>query len=159
MQRSRLHPLRIQKLWHVYQINVAPLIAILHRPSVNEMVHQESDNINPDTAREALLLLVCYTAIVSMDPEQFLEVLGEDSRMCIQKYRLATDQAFARANFTESQNIHVLQAAVLFILCLRRKWDTRLVWAASAVVVSVAQGHGLHRDGQHLGLSPFDTEI
>lgn len=123
------------------------------------MVYQVSDNLNPDPAHEVLLLSVCYAAIVSMDPDQCIEILGEDSETCIQKYRLAMDQALVRANFIKSQNIHVLQAAVLFLLCLRRKGGTRLVWAASAVVVRVAQGQGLHRDGQHLGLSPFDTEI
>ncbi|OJJ84645.1 uncharacterized protein ASPGLDRAFT_74065 [Aspergillus glaucus CBS 516.65] len=159
LHSSYLDPSRIQELWRVYKINVAPLIATLNRPSVDEMVCQESENINPDPAREALLLSVCYAVIVSMDPKQCLEALGENSETSIQKYRFATDQALVRANFIKSQNIHVLQAAVLFLLCLRRKGDTRLVWAASAVVVRVAQGQGLHRDGQYLGLSPFDAEI
>ena len=159
LHSSYLDPSRIQELWRVYKINVAPLIATLNRPSVDEMVCQESENINPDPTREALLLSVCYAAIVSMDPKQCLEALGEDSETSIQKYRFATDQALVRANFIKFQNIHVLQATVLFLLCLRRKGDTRLVWAASAVVVRVAQGQGLHRDGQHLGLSPFDAEI
>lgn len=152
-------PEHTQELWRIYQINVAPLIAIIHRPSVEEMVYQVSDSLNPDPAHVVLLLSVCYAAIVRMDQDQCIEILGEDSETCIQKYKLAMDQALVRANFIKSQNIHVLQAAVLFLLCLRRKGDTRLVWAASAVVVRVAQGQGLHRDGQHLGLSPFDTEI
>lgn len=145
LHSSYLDPSRIQELWRIYKINVAPLIATLNRPSVDEMFCQESENLNPDPAREALLLSVCYAAIVSMDPKQCLEALGEDSETSIQKYRFDTAQALVRANFIKSQNINVLQAAVLFLLCLRRKGDTRLVWAAYAVVVRVSQGQGLHR--------------
>ncbi|RAK95821.1 DUF300-domain-containing protein [Aspergillus ibericus CBS 121593] len=154
-----LQPARIQSLWRVYQDNVAPLIAVLHRPSVDVMIRQELDNINPDPAREALILAVCFAAIVTLQPEQCRQLLGLDYDQAIQSYIHAVDQALVRANFIKTQNICVLQAAVVFLLTLRYRSDSRLVWAASAVVVRVAQGQGVHRDGEVLGLSPFDAEM
>ncbi|PYI00285.1 hypothetical protein BO78DRAFT_330435 [Aspergillus sclerotiicarbonarius CBS 121057] len=159
LRDNYLQPARIQFLWRVYQDNVAPLIAVLHRPSVDIMVRQESENINPDPAREALILAVCCAAIVSLHPDQCLKLLGLDYDRAIQSYTRAVDQALVRANFIKSQNICVLQAAVVFLLTLRYRSDSRLVWAAAAVVVRVAQGQGVHRDGDVLGLSPFDAEI
>ncbi|PWY67125.1 hypothetical protein BO94DRAFT_479149 [Aspergillus sclerotioniger CBS 115572] len=159
LRDNYLQPARIQLLWRVYQNNVAPLIAVLHTPSVEVMVRQEADNINPDPAREALILAVCFAAIVSLPPDQCPAILGLDYDRALQSYRRGVDQALVRANFIKSQNICVLQAAVVFLLSLRYRSDSRLVWAASGVVVRVAQGQGVHRDGQALGLSPFDAEM
>jgi hypothetical protein len=55
-------------------------------------------------------------------------------------------------------NIEVLQAAILFLLCLR--WlDPRLAWAEAAIVVRVAQRQGIHRENQASGLTPFNIEM
>ncbi|KAI2826221.1 transcriptional regulator family: Fungal Specific TF [Aspergillus niger] len=159
LRDTYLQPDQMQRLWQVYQNNVAPLLAVLHVPSVEIMVREESENINPDPAREALILAVCFAAIVTIPPDQCMALVGMDCEKAIQSYQLAVDQALVRANFIKSQNICVLQAAVIFLLCLRWRGDARLVWAASAVVVRVAQGQGIHRDGQSLGLSPFDSEM
>lgn len=159
LRDNYLQPARMQLLWRVYQDNVAPLIAVLHTPSVDIMVRQESDNINPDPAREALILAVCFAAIVSLHPDQCPKLLGLEYNRAIQSYRRAVDQALVRANFIKTQNMCVLQAAVVFLLSLRYRSDSRLVWAASGVVVRVAQGQGVHRDGQALGLSPFVAEM
>ncbi|OJJ72222.1 hypothetical protein ASPBRDRAFT_30554 [Aspergillus brasiliensis CBS 101740] len=159
LRDTYLQPAQIQRLWQVYQDNVAPLLAVLHIPSVEIMVREESENINPDPSREALILAVCFAAIVTISPDQCLNLVGMDCEKAIQRYQHAVDQALVRANFIKSQNISVLQAAVIFLLCLRWRGDARLVWAAAAVVVRVAQGQGVHRDGEGLGLSPFDTEM
>ncbi|GLA87597.1 hypothetical protein AtubIFM56815_002023 [Aspergillus tubingensis] len=159
LRDTYLQPDQFQRLWQVYKNNVAPLLAVLHVPSVEIMVREESENINPDPSREALILAVCFAAIVSLPPDQCMSLVGVDCEKAVQNYQLAVDQALVRANFIKAQNISVLQAAVIFLLCLRWRGDARLVWAASAVVVRVAQGQGVHRDGQSLGLSPFDSEM
>jgi hypothetical protein len=53
----------------------------------------------------------------------------------------------------------LLQAAVLFLTCIRQQDDTRFVWTMTAVVLHLAQGLGLHRDGSNFGLNPFETEM
>ncbi|KAL5043183.1 hypothetical protein BDW71DRAFT_216520 [Aspergillus fruticulosus] len=108
-----LQPPPIEALWQVYQENVAPMIAILHVPSINAM------------------------------SSEMPSVFDEDHGACLHEYRVAVEQTLADTSLTGTTDTHVLQAAVLFLLCLRR----------SAVVVRVAQRQGLHRDGQQLGNS------
>lgn len=37
--------------------------------------------------------------------------------------------------------------------------DTRYVWTLTGLLIRLAQGLGIHRDGQQFGLSPFETEM
>jgi hypothetical protein len=155
-----LQPLRVQALWDIYQVNVAPLIAFMHKPSIDPLVHEVAANseIQLESAQEALVLAICLAAVVSMTPQKCLSVLGEDHDTCNNEYMIAVRQALGNANLIGTQDIRVLQASVLFLLCLRRCADSRLVWAEAAIVVRVAQRLGVHRDGEHLGLSPFEVE-
>jgi hypothetical protein len=101
---------------------------------------------------------MCFAAVVSMTPEQCLSVLREDHNICVREYRAAVEQALAGTGLINSQDFHVLQAAVLFALCLRCCSDSGHVWAEAAILVRVAQRQGVHRDGQRLGLTPFEIE-
>jgi Fungal specific transcription factor domain len=141
--------------------NVAPLIAFLHTPSINSMIDELCANpgSNLDTAKETLIWAVCFSAVMSMTPQQCLSTLNEDHDMCIRDYRIAVGEALAKAKFISSQDICTLQAAVLFLLCLRRCGDSRIVWIETSIVVRIAQCQGVHRDGERLGLSPFVTEM
>ncbi|KAL4813355.1 fungal-specific transcription factor domain-containing protein [Aspergillus spinulosporus] len=156
-----LQPPRIQALLQIYQENVAPMIAILHVPSVKAMSSKycTNDESKLEPAYKALALAISFAAVVSMTPQQCLSVLDEDHDACIQEYRVAVEQTLAEVNLTGTTDMHVLQAAVLFLLCLRRCADSQLVWTQAAVVVRIAQRQGLHRDGQQLGLTPFETEM
>lgn len=53
----------------------------------------------------------------------------------------------------------MLQAAVLFLTCLRSKEDAGFVWIMTAAIHRKAQGLGLHRDGTSFGLNPFEIEM
>uniref|UniRef100_A0A364KWD9 Xylanolytic transcriptional activator regulatory domain-containing protein n=1 Tax=Talaromyces amestolkiae TaxID=1196081 RepID=A0A364KWD9_TALAM len=156
-----LQPPQVQALWDVYQVNVAPMIAFLHKPSITSLVCELGANANLqlDTAQEALILAMCFGAVVSMTPQKCSFVLGEDHDTCINRYMNCVRQALGKASLIGTQDIRVLQASVLFLLCLRRCGDSRLVWAEAAIVVRVAQRLGVHRDGEHLRLSPFEIEI
>ncbi|KAE8151146.1 fungal-specific transcription factor domain-containing protein [Aspergillus avenaceus] len=150
---------QVRELWKLYQSNVAPLISMLHLPTMARLVQDASATARLDPPREALLLSVCFASVVSMKPKQCQSVLGQDHDTACRDYRHAVDQALARANVIKSHHLYTLQAAVPFLLCSRVGGDTRLVWAASAVVIRIAQGQGIHRDGRSFGLTPFETEI
>ncbi|KAL4944362.1 hypothetical protein BDV06DRAFT_210363 [Aspergillus oleicola] len=132
---------RIQALWAVYRHNVDPMIALLHVPSIEVMIRENCANNVPllESGQETLLLSICFAAVVSMTPSQYLSVLGEDQDFCIYQYRVAVEQALTEANLISTLDMSVLQAAALFLLCHRRC--------------------GLHRDGQQLGLTPFEIEM
>jgi hypothetical protein len=156
----QLQPLQVRALWVLYKENVAPIIAMLHKSTIEPMIIAASAQTESSLpiAFEALVQAICFSAIVSATPEQCLFILGRDRDVCIRTSRLAVEQALARANLISTPDIKVLQAAVLFLLCLR--WlDPRLAWAETAIVVRVAQRQGLHREGQAPGLSPFNNEM
>lgn len=112
-----------------------------------------------DRDSEALLLAIYFTSIATMTPEEYSLHLGEDRDAAIARYRFAVEQALARANFLNCQSVMLLQAAVLFLSCVRPEDDTKYAWSMIALVVRLAQGLGLHRDGTNFGLKPFETEI
>ncbi|KAJ5532155.1 C6 transcription factor [Penicillium frequentans] len=156
-----LQPFKIRALWSAFKDNVAPLIVILHNPSIDAILDEYC--ANPDSAlqpeQEALILAICFAAVVSMTPQQCLSVLGDSHDVCVHQYRVAVEHALAGAYLISTQDMRVLQAAVLFLLCLRQCSDLERVWAEAAIVVRVAQRQGMHRDGQQLGLTPFEIEM
>ncbi|GAD92712.1 C6 transcription factor, putative [Paecilomyces variotii No. 5] len=153
-------PTQLFVLWKFYQENVAPLITILHQPSLRMIIVEASANAELlDKNTEALLFSVYFSAVISMTPQQCTSQLGEDRDVLLHRYRFAVEQSLARAGLLNSQNLMLLQAAVLFLICVRRHDDTRFVWTMTAVVLRLAQGLGLHRDGTNFGLKPFETEM
>ncbi|KAL4951308.1 hypothetical protein BDW69DRAFT_196562 [Aspergillus filifer] len=152
---------RVRTLWAVYRHNVAPMIAFLHIPSIEAIVRENCANNAPLLASryKVLLLSICFAAVVSITPQQCLSILGDEQDFYIDQYRLAVEQALAEENLIGTLSLSVLQAAVLFLLCLRRFGDSRLIWAEAAIVVRVAQRQGLHRNGQQLSLTPFEVEM
>lgn len=136
------------------------MIALLHKRSTEATIYDTCPNPEPNLPPtwEVLVLAICFSAVVSASQEQCLSIFGQGRDWCIRNIRLAVEQGLARENLINTQETHVLQAAVLFLLCLR--WfDSRLAWAQASIVVRVAQGQKVHRDGQFSGLSPFNTEM
>jgi hypothetical protein len=52
-----------------------------------------------------------------------------------------------------------MQAFVLFLITVRTQIDPHTFWIMTGVAVRIAQRIGLHRDGESLGIPPFDLEI
>ncbi|KAB8200468.1 fungal-specific transcription factor domain-containing protein [Aspergillus parasiticus] len=149
-----------QILWKTFEKNVAPVVMIFHKPTLHRLLYKIATNSNCiDRASEAVVFAVYFAAVTSMSPERCAEELGQDHSALLHQYRFATQQALARAGFLQSRNQTVLQAAVLFLTCLRRPGDAEFVWTMTAAVYRLAQGLGLHRDGTHFDLTPFETEL
>lgn len=123
------------------------------------IVEAASDLGSLDKNTEALTFAIYLSAVISMTPQQCLSELGEEREPTLKRFRFATEQALARANFLNSQNTTLLQAAVLFLSCIRNQDESRFVWTLSAVVLRIATGLGLHRDGSNFGLNPLEAEI
>lgn len=56
-------------------------------------------------------------------------------------------------------NLVVLQGLFIYIIAVRDIYEPRAVWSLSGVAIRIAQSMGLDRDGDHLGLSSFETEM
>lgn len=151
---------KVSLFWDIYKENVAPLICILHRPSARKLLVDAAQNPESlDKNSEALVFSIYLSAIVSLSPEECLSRIGEDRTTLFKRYRFAVEQALARANMLNTQSLGLLQAAVLFLICVRREDDTKFVWSMTAIILRLAQGLGLHRDGTNFALQPFETEM
>lgn len=156
------HPTPTQAfiLYKTYEQNVAPLLTVVHKPTIRNLIISAAMNGDAiDKSNEALVFAMYLAAVISMPPEQCLAELGDDRDTTISRFRFATEQALARANLLNSRNINLLQAAVLFISCVHKLDSGRFVWTMCSVILRLATGLGLHRDGTNFGLSPFETEM
>ncbi|KAJ5964283.1 uncharacterized protein N7479_004159 [Penicillium vulpinum] len=147
-------------LWETYLENVAPLITIVHRPTARKMFAEAAQHPEAlDKNSEALLFSMYLCSVISMKPDDCWFKLGEDRATVVKRYRFATEQALAKAGFLNTQSLVLLQAAVLFLVCVRREDDSKFVWSMTSIVLRLAQGLGLHRDGTNFSLKPFETEM
>ncbi|RYO86877.1 hypothetical protein DL766_001102 [Monosporascus sp. MC13-8B] len=53
----------------------------------------------------------------------------------------------------------ILQTLVLYMTSLFGRYDRHAAWILNGVIVRMAQKMGLHRDGESLGLPPFEAEM
>ncbi len=153
-------PMQIYNMWQLYMENVEPLVKILHIPSMCNVITNACSNLdNLPKGTEALMFAIYLAVVTSLTPGDCRLILGEDKEAALSKYRFATEQALARAGFLNSQERVVLEAFVIFLVCVRRQDDTRFVWTLTGLAIRIAQSLGLHRDGTHFGLMPFETEM
>lgn len=156
------HPSMAQSqiLWNIYQENVAPVLMIFHKPSLFRLIYKAASNTSyTNRASEAVIFAVYFAAVNSMSIRDCAEVMSHDHLSLREYYKFAAQQALARAAFFQSSSLAVLQAAVLFLTCLRSQEDADFVWMMTAAIHRKAQGLGLHRDGTSFGLNPFEIEM
>ncbi|RAO71254.1 uncharacterized protein BHQ10_007266 [Talaromyces amestolkiae] len=155
------HPTPTQAfiLYKTYEQNVSPLLTVVHRPTIRNLIINAAMGDSIDKSNEALVFAVYLVAVISMPPEQCLAELGDDRDTMVSRFRFATEQALARANLLNSRNINLLQAGVLLISCIHKIDHGRFVWTMCSVILRLATGLGIHRDGTNFGLSPFETEM
>lgn len=157
-----LHPPpdHVPKYWKIYKENVDPLAKILHVPSMEPTVLEAKDRLDKiHRGLEALLFAIYYGAVTSMWPDETRQIFGEDKNDLLARYRFGVEQSLARADFLQTDEYIVLQAFVIFLICLRRNDDARVIWTLTGLIVRMAQTLGIHRDGSHFNLPPFDIEM
>ncbi|KAF3763953.1 hypothetical protein M406DRAFT_227231, partial [Cryphonectria parasitica EP155] len=156
------HPLLPQALdiYSAFAENVAPLLRFFHMPTLAELYRESISSTTPlERNTEALIFAIYYSGIMSMPPDQCMNLLGLSQPAALERYRFATEQAIARADLLNTQSIVLLQAVALFLSALRCQTDSRASWSLNTLIFHLAQAMGLHRDGTIFGLNPFDTEI
>ncbi|TKA57841.1 hypothetical protein B0A49_11751, partial [Cryomyces minteri] len=156
-----LHPAasQIPIYWQVFIDNVDPLVKVLHIPSATPTILTADPYLSSlPKGLEALMFAIYYAAVTSLTPVDCLAKFHDEKSVLLIRYRFAIEQALARASFLTTEETIVLQALVIFLICLRRNSDARVIWTLTGLVVRIAQTIGLHRDGSHFGLSPFEIE-
>lgn len=153
-------PAQILMYWEIFKENVDPVLRIFHRPHTEQLIRDAVRHLgHMSKPMETMMFAIYYAVVTSMNPSDCLTVLGMDKDSGLKKYRFAFEQSLARANFLSTQEVLVLQSFTLYLTCARRSDDTRYVWTLSGLLIRLATALGVHRDGSHFGLSPFDTEM
>ncbi|KAL4911292.1 hypothetical protein BDW74DRAFT_7306 [Aspergillus multicolor] len=153
-------PSKVPVLWNIYAENVKPLLPVVYGPAAQQLFATAARTPDVlDKNNEALLLSMYFAAIVSMSAEQCIARLGEARDTLVSRYRFAVEQALSKAGLMNTQSLTLMQAAVIFLNAVRRDDDTKFVWSMSALILRLAQGLGLHRDGKNFDLKPFDAEM
>ncbi len=153
-------PEQISIYWAIFKTNVDPVIKLLHLPHYEKMIFQASlDLDHVSKPIEVLIFTIYFAAVTTLSADDCIVQLGLEKQAALRKYRFAVEQALARAGFLNTQELLVLQSLLLFLTCVRRSDDTRYVWTLTGLLIRLAQGLGIHRDGQRFGLSPFETEM
>ena len=157
-----LHPPEQQarEFWDVYKDHVESLVKVLHVPSFEPVIFDAFAHIDKvSKGMETLLFAIYYGAVTSTTAEVCLERWGKDRNTLLNKYRFGLEQALARANFLYCDEVIILQSFVIFLVLLRRNDDARKIWTLTGLAVRIAQTLGIHRDGSHFGLPPFEIEM
>jgi hypothetical protein len=163
-QRSLLdyHPTYdvAMKLWKTYCTHVEPITKLLHVPTIQTLVLRAA--ANPSTASKAtecLQFVIYHFAVVAMSEKEGMDLLGQPRSACLTRFHDAARQALVNAHFLRTSELMVLQAFISFLLSVRGTYDPHTFWVLTGVAVRIGQRMGLHRDGEVLGLNPFDVEV
>ncbi|KAH1645148.1 Transcription factor vrtR1 [Aspergillus fumigatus] len=145
-------------LWNTYVQNVEPLCKVLHVPTVAKLV----DTIAKQPAAasksvECLLFAIYYIAVFSMSDADCLQQFNQTKTQKMSRYRTAVCQALVNASWLKTTAMPVLQAYTLFLIAMRTQVDSHTFWILTGVAIRLAQRMGLHRDGESLGLPPFEV--
>ncbi|KAI1826622.1 transcription factor [Xylaria intraflava] len=159
---QHLHPTLPQAvaLYASFTDNVSPLVRIFHMPMLTRTYWDAIASVDTlDKITETLLFCIHYSAVVSLNSAACLKILGETRESALERFRFAVEQALARGDLLNTQNMTMLQAAVLFLSALPNEEDSRAAWSLTSLIYHIARTIGLHRDGTKFGLKPFETEM
>ncbi|KZZ93872.1 Transcription factor [Moelleriella libera RCEF 2490] len=148
------------QLWNIYLQNVESLCKILHTPTMSQVVKKISSNpLKASKGEECLLFAIYYFAVYSMPDTECLRLFQQSRRDLMAKYQRAVLQALVNASWLKTTSLSVLQAYTLFLLAVRSQVDPDTFWSLTGIAMRLAQRMGVHRDGEDLGLPPFEVQM
>lgn len=159
---SQLQPLPSQmySLWQLFLERVHPLTKVIHPPSIHPyLVDAICGTSSLPKNMQALLFSIFGLAALSLSEEEAWNMLGTDKDNALRRFAMGLRMALLRAQYLERPNLTVLQALTLYLMSLQGRYDSQETWILNSICVRMAQKMGLHRDGEVLGLSPFETEM
>ncbi|OQO04394.1 hypothetical protein B0A48_11005 [Cryoendolithus antarcticus] len=147
-------------LWKTHVDHVEPICRVLHIPSADKVVRRVVDQPQlASKAEEALMFAIYHFATCSSSEDDCMRLFGQPKHIIQNYYHAAVKQALVNAKLLKTTDMMVMQAFILFLLSSRHSIDPSTFWILTGVAVRIAQRMGLHRDGEDLGLSPFDVQM
>ncbi|KAL2016759.1 hypothetical protein VTK56DRAFT_3107 [Thermocarpiscus australiensis] len=151
---------QIFRLWQIYLDRVNPLTKIIHVPSLQPYVAEAasgSENVPKNV--EALLFSIFVMAVVSLTPDECRALLGYSREEALQRFSSGVRLNLVKLGFLKFHDLTTLQALVIYLISLQGRYNRHAAWILNGVAIRIAQKMGLHRDGEALGLSPFECEM
>jgi hypothetical protein len=153
------------RLWHIYleRIDACSGIKVLHVPTDEVRVCAAIENpaaASPENL--ALCYAVFYAAVAVLPPTeaQTLSQHDPDPLPTVQKASKAGfERALAEAEILDKPTLPLLSAMALYLSAMQLHSQGKGIWVLNGLAIRLAQGMGLHRDGERLGLSPFQSEL
>ncbi|KAI0544850.1 fungal-specific transcription factor domain-containing protein [Xylaria curta] len=147
-------------LWQIFLSRFNPLTKVIHTPSLEPYaLRAGTSSHNLPTDIEALLFSIYSVAVTTLSSEECKDRLGLSKGDAIRHFSFSSRQALSKLDFLNTRNLHTLQALFLYLLSLQGRSSHQTLWTLGGIIVRIAQKMGLHKDGQNLGLSPFETEM
>jgi hypothetical protein len=147
-------------LWQAHIENVEPTCKVLHIPTVSAMLQTTSAHpYYASKADECILFAIYHFAVVSLTNDDCQQKFGQQRDVLRKRYYDALRQALVNASFLRTTQIPVLQAFTLYLMSTRHQNDPHTFWVLTGTAMRIAQRMGLHKDGEPLGLSPYDVQI
>ncbi|KAM0425654.1 hypothetical protein ACHAPT_009186 [Fusarium lateritium] len=159
---ASLHPPRplAMRLWKMFVESVDPCNKIIHVPTTEVRVYTVLQDPSKASAENlGVCFAMYYSAATALDLEVAEAILEEDRQQALHRFKAGLEQALSEADFLENPTIALLQALAVYLAAMRVNNSGRAVWIMNGLALRAAQSIGLHRDGQKLGLSPFESEI
>ncbi|EWY79894.1 hypothetical protein FOYG_16959 [Fusarium oxysporum NRRL 32931] len=150
------------KLWNIYleRIESGTGLKVLHIPTDEVRVCATIENpAEIQLENLALCFAIFFAATAILEPAEAQALLDEDSVTRQFKFKTGLEQALAEAEVLENPTLTLLNAMAIYLSSLRIYNRNKGIWILNGLAMRIAQSMGLHRDGEHLGLSPFQSEL
>ncbi|KAK0643743.1 fungal-specific transcription factor domain-containing protein [Cercophora newfieldiana] len=153
-------PAHVFRLWQLFLDRVNPLTKIIHVPSVQPILLDAANDICAVPLHyQALLFTIYLMAIVSISADESVQMFGMPKEEALRRYTLGAKTSLIKFNFLKNENMTILQALLFYLMSLSGRCDRYASWLLSGIIVRIAHKMGYHRDGEGLGLPPFETEM
>ncbi|KAJ4359034.1 hypothetical protein N0V85_009484 [Neurospora sp. IMI 360204] len=142
---------------------VHPIARCVHKQSFETLYDgfwlEVLNNIEPRASVQAVVFAAWFSACVSMEEEEVQREFGWYKTQLLEKMKIGTESALARANFLRTTKVETLQAFVMYMIPLCREEVSRAHSVLVGAAVRMAECMGLHRDGEAFGLNPLETHV
>ncbi|EEU41982.1 uncharacterized protein NECHADRAFT_22695, partial [Fusarium vanettenii 77-13-4] len=147
-------------LWQVFLNRVNPLTKVIHTPSVQPYITEKESSIESIPLNYQALRFVIFTlASMSMSESESQQRLGCSRQDAISNYTQGAEIVLRKLNVMKNFDMVILQALVLYLLSIRNRYGKDMAWILTGAGLRMAIKMGYHRDGELLGLPPFETEM